>query len=45
MTKPDFRKKGPNVGKLGSNLQKFEVFGHFLEFESLDFLDFAYYDR
>ena len=24
---------------------KFEVFGHFLEFESLDFLDFEYYDR
>ena len=30
---------------LGPNLPKFEVFGHFLEFESLDFLDFAYYDR
>ena len=47
MTKPDFRKKkcGPNLGKLGPNLPKFEVFGHFLEFESLDFLDFAYYDR
>ena len=26
-------------------MPKFEVFGHFLEFESLDFLDFAYYDR
>ena len=24
---------------------KFGVFGHFLEFESLDFADFAYYDR
>ena len=46
MTKPDFRKKiGSNLGKLGSNLPKFEVFCHFLEFESLDFLDFAYYDR
>ena len=22
-----------------------EIFGHFHEFESLDFLDFAYYDR
>ena len=36
---------GPKLGKLGPNLPKFEVFGHFLEFESLDFLDFAYYDR
>ena len=48
MTKPDFEKKnffGPKLGKLGPNLPKFEVFGHFLEFESLDFLDFAYYDR
>ena len=33
------------MGILGPNLPKFEVFGHFLEFESLDFLDFAYYDR
>ena len=33
------------MGKLGPNLPKFEVFGHFLEFESLDFLDFAYYER
>ena len=48
VTKPDFWKKknfGPKLGKLGPNLPKFEVFGHFLEFESLDFLDFAYYDR
>ena len=26
-------------------MPKFKVFRHFLEFESLDFLDFAYYDR
>ena len=47
MTELDFPKKkiGPNLGILGPNLPKFEVFGHFLEFESLDFLDFAYYDR
>ena len=31
--------------KLGLNLPKFGVFGHFLEFESLDFSNFAYYDR
>ena len=45
--KPDFRKKffGQKLGKLGPNLPKFEVFGHFLGFESLDFIDFAYYDR
>ena len=36
---------GPKLGKLGPNLPKFEIFGHFLEFESLDVLDFAYYDR
>ena len=36
---------GPKLGKLGPNLPKVEVFGHFLEIESLDFLDFAYYDR
>ena len=30
---------------MGPNLPKFGVFGHFLEFESLDFSDFAYYDR
>ena len=36
---------GPNLGKMGPNLPKFEVFGHFLEFESLDLSDFAYYDR
>ena len=35
---------GPNLGILGPNLPKFKVFRHFLEFESLDFLDFAYYD-
>ena len=26
-------------------MPKFKGFRHFLEFESLDFLDFAYYDR
>ena len=36
---------GPNLGILGPNLPKFKGFRHFLEFESLDFLDFAYYDR
>ena len=46
MTKPDFEKKiGPNLGIMSPNLPKCEVFGHFLEFESLNFLDFAYYDR
>ena len=30
---------------MGPNLPKSGVFGHFLEFESLDFSDFAYYDR
>ena len=45
-TKPDFEKKiDPNLGILGPNFPKFKVFHHFLEFESLDFLDFAYYDR
>ena len=45
--RPIFEKKnlGLNLGKLGPNLPKFEVSGHFLEFESLDFFDFAYYDR
>ena len=33
------------TNKVDPNLPKFEVFGHFLEFESLNFLDFAYYDR
>ena len=47
MTKPDFEKKifGPNLGILGPNLPNFKFFCHFLEFESLDLLDFAYYDR
>ena len=31
--------------KFDPNLPKFKVFRHFLEFDSLDFLDFAYYDR
>ena len=30
---------------MGPNLPKSGVSGHFLEFESLDFSDFAYYDR
>ena len=33
------------MGILGPNLPKFEVFGLYLEFDSLNFLDFAYYDR
>ena len=33
------------MGILGPNLPKFKVFRQFLEFESLDLLDFAYYDR
>jgi hypothetical protein len=46
VTEADFpKKKGLNLGILGPNLPKFEVFGHFIEFESLDFSDFAYYDR
>ena len=47
MTEPDFRKKnfGPRLGKMGPNLPKFGVFGHFIEFASLDFSNFAYYDR
>ena len=32
------------MGIFGPNLHKFEAFSHFLEFESLNFLDFAYYD-
>ena len=36
---------GPNLGILGPNLPKFKVFRNFLEFESLDSVDFAYYDR
>ena len=36
---------GPNLGILGLNMPECEFFGHFHEFESLDFLDFAYYDR
>ena len=47
MTKPDFEKKkfGPNLGILGPNLPKFGVFSHFREFESLDFSNFAYFNR
>ena len=30
---------------MGPNLPKSGVFGHFLEFESLDFSDFAYLNR
>ena len=36
--KPNFGPKlglyGPNLGQLGLNFPKYEVFGHFLEFES-----------
>ena len=30
---------------MGPKWPKFGVLGHFLEFESLDFSDFAYYDK
>ena len=46
MTKLDFQKGiDPNLGILGPNLPKLEVFDDFHEFESLHFLDYAYYDR
>ena len=47
VTKPDFQKKlfGSNLGKLGPNLPKFEVFGQLFKFESLNFSDFAYFNR
>ena len=35
----------PKLGKMGPNLPKFGVFDHFIEFKTLDFSDFAYYDR
>ena len=41
----DFVRKVRILGKMGPNLPKSGVFSHFLEFESLDFSDFAYYDR
>ena len=34
-----------DLGILDSISLKFKVFRHFLEFESLDFLDFVYYGR
>ena len=36
---------GSNLGKLGPNLPKFEVFGQLFKFESLNFSDFAYFNR
>ena len=48
VTKPKFQKKnffGPNFGKLGPNLPKFEVFGQLFKFESLNISDFAYFNR
>ena len=44
MTKPDFQKKS-NLGKLGRSLPKFEVFGQLFKFESINFSDFAYFNR
>ena len=41
----NFRKNCPNLGKMGPDFPKSGVLGHFLQFESLDFSDFAYYDR
>ena len=48
VTKPDFQKKnlfGSNLGKLGPNLPKFQVFGQLFKFASLNFSDFAYFIR
>ena len=44
---PIFKKKlfGSNLGKLGPNLPKFEIFGQLFKFESLNFSDFAYFNR
>ena len=44
---PIFKKKlfGPNLGNLGPNLPKSELFGQLFKFESLDFSDFAYFNR
>ena len=46
--KVGFSKKkcfGPKMGILGPKWPKFRVFGHFLDFKSLDFCHFADYDR
>ena len=47
MTKADFEKKNPGLTlvKMGPKWPKSGVFGHFLDFESLDFSDFVYNDR
>ena len=47
VTKADFQKKypGPKMGKIGPKWPKSGVFGHFLDFKSLDFSDFVYYNR
>ena len=44
---PIFKEKifGTNLGKLGPNLPKFEVFGQLFKFASLNFSDFAYFNR
>ena len=44
---PFFKKKlfGSNLGKLGPNLPKFQVFGKSFKFASLNFSDFAYFNR
>ena len=36
---------GSNLGKLGPNLPKYQVFGQLFKFASLDFSDFAYFNR
>ena len=36
---------GPKIGQNGPKMIKSGVFGHFLDFESLDFSDFVYNDR
>ena len=47
VAKPKFPKNifGPNFGKWGPNLPKFEVYGQLIKFESLDFPDFAHFNR
>ena len=37
--------KTSNLGKLGPNLPKFQVFGQLFKFASLNFSDFAYFNR
>ena len=44
VTEPDFPKKNC-LQIIAQFVSKMEVFGHFLEFASLDFSNFAYDDR